>query len=75
MKLNMNDLIALKACFATKKNSETSGRMFIACRLKTNESSSVLASKNVALVDKSIKWIGKYGYFYQLHLVFAKKYF
>lgn len=54
----MHNLIVLKAYFVTKKtkkNSETNGRMFITCRLKINENSGVLASKNIALVDKSIR--------------------
>jgi len=71
----MNNLIVLKAYFATKKNSETNGRMFITCHLKINESSSVLASKNIALVDKSIKWIRKMRLFLSAHSCFCQKMF
>lgn len=71
----MNNLIVFKAYFALKKNSETSGRMFVTCRLKTNESASVLASKNGALVDKSIKWIGEMRLFLLATSCFCAKIF
>ena len=69
----MNDLLDFKARFDSEKNSEASGRIFIARHSNINEILGITASKNITRIDQSTKWMHKSPVFLSISYGYSKK--